>query len=603
MVRVTCDAWYDDVGTRDRVPTVLDFACGSGTFLVQALEYLARTVEKVRGLPRSQALREVVTNLYGVDLSSIAVYDAVANLLHTSMLPLEEVNLIAENLVVGNSLIEKGDPQLDLRLGANWEAFKPVAWREFARKPSDKGKFDIILANPPFKSIEQMRGATERAYYEGRYDVAHGRWDQAFLFVELALRLVSDDGVIGLVLPASVLKSDAGRATRRLVEERGALFQIVDFTDKSVFPGVSTYTAVVFLKANRAPSVKQMELHEFPREETARSWFFHHLLNQEAPPGFSVSITEGDPPRSDGAPWVMTNRRERQLTEAMETVAEAFPCHITVEQGVKTGLNQAFLVEEVAREASGYVAVRTHRGLRTLENRFLRIAVLGEDISRYSLRQDTRRVVFPYDEDGTIVPEDLLSEEAPFVWQYLNEWKTELSNRRSLRRAAGPWYSFIWPRGTWVQRPKLLGPDYAQQSSFAYDETGEVVPIGGNAIVSADVDMRTTLALLNSSLVNWHITKSSVRRRGSYFAFYGRFIEGLPLIDVSKMPGADEVQRIITEQVERISHLHRELRRAAGSDPRQSVVASELATIDREIDDLVLHLYDAYEYQDLIWGS
>lgn len=604
ITTVSCEAWYGADNRREgQIPTVLDFACGSGTFLVEALQYLMRRIARDKGLSRMEASREVVSRLLGVDISQIAADDTVANLLHASMLPLDEVRSIQRNIRVGNSLITRDEQVLRDCFGLSSEGMAPISWEEMGPASGEKGRFDIILSNPPFKSTEQMQHGALRTYFKDQYQVARGRWDQAFLFLELALRLVNEDGVIGMVMPASVLKSESGAAVRRLIEERNALFSIVDFTDRSVFAGVSTYITLIFLKPNWSGGVKYIEVQEFPETETGRSWFFHHLMKERMPPGFLVSTSEADKPQAKGAPWVIVSPRERKLKEQMELKGHQYPATITVDQGVKTGLNEAFLVDEVARETSGYVVVKTSKGIRTIESRFLQPAALGEHISRYSLSPELKRIIYPYRDDGSVVPENLLRGESERLWEYLNEWRDELTRRRSFDHLSGPWYSFIRPRGTWIHNPKVLGPDYAQQCSFAFDQKGEIIPVGGNAIVSSDLDLRVVIGILNSSLINWYITRSSVRRRGSYFAFYGRFIQSLPLVNVSMLPNAAELQKLIVERVDRILSLHDELNQEARSDMHVSQLASELAKIDRELDELVLHLYEAYEYQDVVWGQ
>jgi hypothetical protein len=370
-----------------------------------------------------------------------------------------------------------------------------------------------------------------------------------------------------------------------------------------VFADVATYIALIFLKPNWSGKVKCIEVHEFPATETGRSWFFHHLMKGQTPSGFLVSTSEADRPQAKGAPWIIASLRERQLKDQIDLKGLQYPTTVTINQGVKTGLNEAFLVEEVTSEASGYVAVKTPLGIRTLENTFLRPAVLGEDISRYTLSTSSRRIIYPYKEDGSVVSEELLKEASNNLWRYMNEWKVLLANRRSLKNLSGPWYRFISPRGTWLQEPKILGPDYAQQSSFAYDDMGQVVPVGGNAIFSADLDLRVILGILNSSLINWYITRSSVRRRGAYFAFYGRYVQSLPLVNVSMLPNAAELQKLIIDRVDRLLNLHKELMQAAYDEVHLSQLASESAKIDRELDELVFHLYEAYEYQDVVWGQ
>ena len=76
----------------------------------------------------------------------------------------------------------------------------------------------------------------------------------------------------------------------------------------------------------------------------------------------------------------------------------------------------------------------------------------------------------------------------------------------------------------------------------------------------------------------------------------------MPLVNVAMTPNATGLQELIVELVDKLLTLHHHLKEAAPGDVRSSRLASEVGTVDRELDELVLQLYEAYEYRDVVWG-
>lgn len=139
---------------------VLDPACGTGGFLVEALEHLAPTVKT------TQQRRALHTNLRGIEKKPLPYLLGMMNLvLHGVGQP---------NLIRGNALAE------------------PIMQIGKARR------VDVVLTNPPF-------GGEEEKSIQANFPADMQTAETAWLFLQLVIRQLKDGGRCGIVLPHSVL--------------------------------------------------------------------------------------------------------------------------------------------------------------------------------------------------------------------------------------------------------------------------------------------------------------------------------------------------------------------------------------------------------------
>ena len=236
--------------------TVLDPACGSGSFLVGAyrhlLEWHLKKYEEegpekhqkamfqasggVWRLTTAEKKRILLNNIYGVDIDPQAVEVTKLSLLlqvlegesqesiQTQRKLFHERALpdLAGNIKCGNSLIAPDfykaaqaamlDEEERYRINVfDWSA-------EFPRIMT-AGGFDAVIGNPPWgqKEIADQQGIKE--YMGTRYPSTKGIYDLFRPFVEKGIELTRQGGALGMVLPDIILLKDYVE-TRKLLLER-----------------------------------------------------------------------------------------------------------------------------------------------------------------------------------------------------------------------------------------------------------------------------------------------------------------------------------------------------------------------------------------------
>jgi type I restriction-modification system DNA methylase subunit len=268
---------------------IVDPACGSGSFLIGAYQYLmdwhknyyyTNNSKISKGnknnpltpeghLTTAEKKRILLDNIYGVDLDLNAVEVTKLSLLlkcmegETNASIQQQFKLwneqvlptLENNIKSGNSLIDTDfyDNQIDF---GDEKKIKPFNWPKAFPGVFKQGGFDAVISNPPYIRVQLLNESKETLnYFSLNFKTAiSGNYDIYVLFIEKALQILNPNGVVGFILPHKFFNSKYGIETRRLLSNGCNLNEIVHFGDKQVFNGATTYTCLLFLK--NKPSTK-----------------------------------------------------------------------------------------------------------------------------------------------------------------------------------------------------------------------------------------------------------------------------------------------------------------------------------------------------------
>jgi hypothetical protein len=240
---------------------ILDPACGSGSFLIKAFDYLNENLslskeskqQRIDHQGQYSIKTEILkNNLYGVDLDNKAVEITKLNLLlkaaeKNRKLP-EEIDLHIKH---GNSLID--DESI-----VGLDSFK---WRgDF-----QEGSFDVIIGNPPYISNWQL-SETNRdlvLFLDKKYeDITIGHWDIYILFIKKALSLLKDDGLLSFIVPSSFSKEKYGKKLREFIINNYSLISLAEFGTETVFKDVARQY-IIFVIQKKKPKNRKTNIVTF----------------------------------------------------------------------------------------------------------------------------------------------------------------------------------------------------------------------------------------------------------------------------------------------------------------------------------------------------
>ena len=230
--------------------SILDPACGSGGFLIVALERVWRKLDKLgadRGwsdamLSRQKA--EYATRYFrGIDKDSFLAKVTKAYM-----------------AIVGDG---RGGVFCD-------NSLKPISeWDRRTRDKIDLNSFDVIVTNPPFGSKIQVRGDETLSQYnlgkswkrtKGTYswtstERLKDKQSPQILFIERCIQLLKPGGRLGIILPESIFGNPSHGYIVEYLRERTRILGLVSMPEELFQPYTHAKTCVLFVqKVQQVPT-------------------------------------------------------------------------------------------------------------------------------------------------------------------------------------------------------------------------------------------------------------------------------------------------------------------------------------------------------------
>jgi hypothetical protein len=318
--------------------------------------------------------------------------------------------------------------------------------------------------------------------------------------------------------------------------------------------------------------------------------------------------TEGTIPSANitAAEWNFTVGRGADLFEKLRRMPLKLGDVADIFVGLQTSADDVFIMSLV--EESGNTLKLHSKAMGedwTFEKNLLFPLVSGTDVQRYQELPDRQYILFPYEVSGTtvsLIGFSRLAEQCPQTAAYLSANRKRLEGREKGKAKGSKWYGYIYLKNMVRQgTSKICIPRLVNRLYASYDADArhylDNVDVGGVAWRDRyrDQSFPYLLGLLNSRLLAWHFPFVSAPFRGGWLSANRQFISQLPIRPIDFSDVTDrERHDRMVALVEEMLALHRQLA-AARTDHEQTNLKRQIDAADRRIDRLVYDLYDLTE--------
>ncbi|KAF6247115.1 hypothetical protein C6990_05390 [Nitrosopumilus sp. b3] len=524
---------------------ILDPACGSGAFLLKAVDILLeihkqiQTYKEFKGQysismkgkkdkkiseqftlskwnEESEAKKIIESNIFGVDVNQESTEITKLSLFLKIATGNRKLIDLSKNIRVGNSLID--DKKVDS---------KAFDWKKEFKEIFDKGGFDIVIGNPPYLRIQGLHEGHEHTtkFIEKNFHSATGRYDFYVLFIEKGSTLLKKDGYLGFIVPHKFTAAQFGSGIRDFLKKNKLIDTFISFGHNFVFEDVTTYTGILILKNSIHDKFFFKEIGKLSSGSIESELSLIHR-NDFSQISFD-SLSE--------KPWSLQSDSHQGITKKINEAGPPITEHFDkVLQGVITGDDEIYflsLTKDKGKTAM-FHSLKANSEVE-LEKELLRPVLGGEDVKRFKEIKPKQYVIYPYVvESGKqrVLEESELKKKYPLVYDYLLKFKPYLIDLRK-RFKTNPkfWYGLHRSRQlSWFEQEKVMTPEISLGCNMTLDNEGHVHNTQVYSFIrntENKIDNKYFLAILNSKISWFYLKGSGNVLRGGYLRFKSKYLE------------------------------------------------------------------------------
>jgi type I restriction-modification system DNA methylase subunit len=542
-----------------------DICCGSGTFLISIYDYIFERITLgfvAAGVNDTEIINQVfdgsyhltlkakhqilTSNIYGVDINPYAVEVSKFSLLLKLLEGENSASIenflskhkqkvlpsLDDNVKCGNSLVDDSYFQFQPEAIENNELLfklKPFNWDEEFNFLKQTNGFDAILGNPPYVRIQNIVkfSLEEIKFFQSKvsgYTVAESEtFDKYYLFIQKAINLLNENGVLGYIVPHKFFIVKGGKALRAFITSNSSIFKIIHFGVTQVFPNRSTYTAILILDKKQREQISFKRIHRIAAELTAGS-INYDGYNSEA-------YTE--------QPWLFVAKPSQTVFDKAKNASTIPLCTIAdIAVGLQTSADKIYIFQPTSETETTY-HFKYKNTEYEIEKAICKPCLYDLSFGLFDTVKPNAQIIFPYTieaDKAEVFPEQYFQENFPLTWAYLNNFAADLS-KRSINGSKEPkWYQYGRSQSLtrFHNTQKLIWAVLSTKPGYVFDESNLQFTGGGNGpyyslFTSSEYSLYYILGILSHPLFEAMVKSGASEFRGAYYSHGKQFIENLPI--------------------------------------------------------------------------
>ncbi|OYT28394.1 hypothetical protein B6U98_04855 [Thermoplasmatales archaeon ex4572_165] len=454
--------------------TVCDNACGSGAFLIEAVEKIHKDTNK-------SIISIIENNIFACDILDYAIRRT--------------------KLILSLFALAHNEDKIEIKFNIICKDSLKINWHNHFPKIFEKGGFDAIIGNPPYIRIQNLE-LKNREYIKSNWKTAEsGNIDIYMPFIELGLSLLNSKGFLGYINPNSYFSSSAGFNLRNLLNDGHHIFKIINFDEIKVFNDVRVYSCINIFSKQRNEAIK----------------YFKVTNNID-----SILINDSDfkevyHKNLDNNSWNFLTNEELEFVNKVENIGKKLSEISNIHVGLATLADRYYLLDYGFKKK---VNDKTYNIEPESTKKIIKASLIHSEMD---IQNNSKRVIWPYKKkDGkcSIIPENELKENFPNTFEYLQAIKPVLEKRDKNKQNPVSWYAYGRTQGLDSSfGKKLLTSNMNKKPNFIYCEEEDSTFFSGYSIIPHDINIIILKKILNSKVMEKYIELTSKTYQGGWKSY------------------------------------------------------------------------------------
>jgi adenine-specific DNA-methyltransferase len=372
-------------------------------------------------------------------------------------------------------------------------------WRiEFPEVLDEDGRFigfDCVIGNPPYIQLQKM-GADADSLQKMNYETYERTGDIYCLFYEMGMKLLKPGALLSFITSNKWMRAGYGEPLRKHLSSKYNPTLLIDFANNKIFDSATVLVNILSLEkcSNQG-----------------------HTLSCSVEDGFDVSklsdYVQTHAVSSSfyaSESWSILSDIERSIKAKIEAVGTPLKeWDIQINYGIKTGFNDAFIIDSVKRNEILNACHSEDERQRTAE--IIRPILRGRDIRRYSYEWADLWLINTHNGvKGSL--ERVHIEDYPAIKQHLDYYWDKIESRSD--KGDTPYNLRNCAYVDEFSKPKIVWGNLNTRGSYAMAPENMFINAPACMIVPG---CQYLLAMLNSKVADYYIRNLGVVRNGRIF--------------------------------------------------------------------------------------
>ena len=445
--------------------------------------------------------------------------------------------------------------------------------------------FDLVIGNPPYIRQEEIKHL--KPQLQKSFRIYKGTSDIYTYFYEQGHKILKHNGILSFITSNKYCRAGYGEPLREFLLEATALLYYIELNGIKVFDSASVDTSILSFIKTTPDSTHTFDFaHPKDYDTKANAPLQEYITPQSL---LQSSLTKESFIFQDS-----TNAALKAKIEAIGTPLKEWD--ISINYGIKTGYNEAFIIDSNKRDEILSNCVSENERQRTSE--LIKPILRGRDIKRYSYEWAGLWIINTHNgykdsNNNKIPPIDI--NDYPALKAHLDTHWDKIAKRTD--KGETPYNLRNCAYLEEFEKEKIVWAEMTDSPCFIYDNKGMYINQTCYFIPRND---KYLCAVLNSRLIYFYMKQIASGLGNGALRWIKQFIENLPIpqITESNKPLANEIIKCVDKILE-IKACHTEALAEVSKNTESkkdfspfSKAQNDTSKLESKLDSLVYKLYN-----------